>query len=269
MSEGWVIALGAGLFGLSIGSFLNVCAVRWPRDGSVVRPRSRCPSCERAIAWYDNVPVVSWIALRGRCRHCEEWISVQYPLVELGTGLIWAGLFWYHGFGWEALRGALFLTVLLGISLSDARFYLIPDEFSLGGAVVGLVMAFLPGGIRWEEAVLGALIGYATMWAVGWGGTRLVRTLDPTRLEEAGVETALGGGDVKMMLLVGAFLGPWGVATTVFLGSAVALVIFGPISILTGRLIPLGIFLAAGAAISYGWGGALLEWYSVVILGLG
>ncbi|HZD03447.1 MAG TPA: prepilin peptidase, partial [Longimicrobiales bacterium] len=106
------------------------------------------------------------------------------------------------------------------------------------------------------------------LWIVGMAGTWLVRTLRPGRLEEAGVDHALGGGDVKMMAMVGAFLGLWGVATTVFFGSVLALVVFGPISWLTGRLIPLGIFLAAGAAASYGWGEALLHWYVGSVLGM-
>lgn len=268
MIDSWLVAFTAGLFGLAVGSFLNVCTLRWPRKGSVVRPRSRCPGCDSAIAWYDNVPLVSWLVLRGRCRHCADAISVQYPLVELATGLIWAGLVWYHGPTWEAARGALFLTILFGISLSDARFYIIPDEFSLGGAVVGLLMAFLPGGIGWREAVIGAAVGAGVLWGVGAVSTWLLRTFNPSRLEEAGVESALGGGDVKMMALVGAFLGPWGVATSIFFGSLLALVVFGPISVLTKKLIPLGIFLAAGAALSYGWGDAILDWYMAGVLGM-
>jgi leader peptidase (prepilin peptidase)/N-methyltransferase len=106
------------------------------------------------------------------------------------------------------------------------------------------------------------------MWLVAVGGTRLIQWLRPGRLEEAGVDRALGGGDVKMMALVGAFLGMWGVATTVFFGSLFALLVFGPISYLTKRLVPLGIFLAAGAALSYGWGEAILSWYRAEILGI-
>lgn len=268
IQERMIAAVVAGLFGLATGSFLNVCSLRWPLDESVVRPRSRCPSCQRLIAWYDNVPVLSWLLLRGRCRHCRAGISVQYPLVEVATALIWAGLFWVQGPSWEAVRGALFLTLVFGIALSDARFYIIPDQFSVGGTLVGLGMAFLPGGIGWRDAALGALVGYAALWLVGVAGTWLVRALRPGRLEEAGVDRALGGGDVKMMMMVGAFLGVWGVATTVLLGSLVALLIFGPVSYLTGRLVPLGIFLAAGAAVSYGWGDFLLEWYVATVLGV-
>jgi leader peptidase (prepilin peptidase)/N-methyltransferase len=268
LEDTWFVALIAGLFGLAVGSFLNVCSIRWPQDESVVRPRSRCPRCERQIAWFDNVPVLSWILLRGRCRGCREPISVQYPLVEAATGLAWAGLFLYHGLGFEALRGSLFLTMLFGISLSDARFYIIPNEFSVGGTVLGLGLAFLPGQLGWRDALVGAAVGFVALWLVGAGGTWLIRRIRPGRLEEAGVDRALGGGDIKMMMMVGAFVGPWGVATTVLLGSVFALLVFGPISYLTGRLIPLGVFLAAGAALTYGWGGWMLEWYLTRVLGV-
>jgi len=266
MSESWLPALVAGLFGLAFGSFLNVCSFRWPRDESVVRPGSRCPSCGAGIRWYDNVPVLSWILLRGRCRSCGARVSLQYPLVELATGLIWAGVVGYHGVTPEAFRGAFFLTVLFGISLSDARFYIIPDQFSIGGAAIGVGLAFLPDGIDWQRALVGAAVGYASLWVVAVVGTWLIRKINPGRLEEAGVDSALGGGDIKMMMMVGAFLGPLGVATTIFFGSVFALVVFGPISLMTKRLIPLGIFLAAGGAISYGWGDDFVRWYTDAML---
>ena len=261
-----MIALIAGLFGLTLGSFLNVCSIRWPRDQSVVRPSSHCPGCGNPVRWYDNVPVLSWLVLRGKCRDCNMSISVQYPLAEFTIGLAWAGVVWAQGLTPEAARGGIFLTILFGIALSDARFYIIPDEFSLGGTGVGLALAFLPGGVTAVESIIGIVGGYGILWFVGVGGTWLIRKVRPGRLEEAGVDRALGGGDVKMMAMVGAFLGLWGVVTTIFLGSVVALVVFGPISALTRRLIPLGIFLAAGAAVSYAWGEALLLWYRTNIL---
>jgi leader peptidase (prepilin peptidase)/N-methyltransferase len=266
---GWFVPVGAGLLGLALGSFLNVLSIRWPQDRSVVAPRSSCPRCDTLIAWYDNIPVASWFVLGGRCRACGDPISIQYPLVELTTGIVWTGLFAYHGLGVEALRGSVFLTILFGISLSDARFYIIPDQFSVGGTVLGVGMSLLPGSaVDVVQSLSGAAVGVAGMWLVAVGGTWLIKTLRPGRLEEAGVDRALGGGDVKMMALVGAFLGMWGVATTVFFGSLFALLVFGPISYITKRLVPLGIFLAAGAALSYGWGGAILSWYRVEILGL-
>ena len=261
-----MVALLAGLLGLALGSFLNVCTLRWPVDESVVRPPSRCPHCGNPVRWYDNVPVLGWLLLAGKCRDCGLPISPQYPLTELTTGLVWAGVFWAHGPVAESLRGSVFLTILLGIALSDARFYIIPDQFSLGGTAVGLGLSLFPGSITPMDSAIGALGGFALLWLVGIGGTWIVRKLRPGRLEEAGVDRALGGGDVKMMAMVGAFVGMWGVATTLFLGSVVALLVFGPISALTKRLIPLGIFLAAGAAITYGWGEEMLAWYLSSVL---
>jgi len=279
MTIDWIFSLAAGVFGLLIGSFLNVCSLRWPRDQSVVRPRSRCPSCDTLIAWYDNVPVVSWVVLRGRCRHCAEPVSLQYPLVELTTGLMWAGAFALHGPTWEALRAAVFLSLVFGISISDARFYIIPDQFSVGGTVVGLAMAFLPGGIEWIAAFVGAASALAVLWLVGVLGTWLIEKLSPGRLEEAGVDQAMGGGDIKMMMMIGAFLGPWGVALTVFLGSVLALIVTMARALVSlalvgsdqeafHRLIPFGVFLAGGGAVAYVWGEALIRWYMVTILGM-
>jgi len=268
VTERWVTAAMAGVLGLALGSFLNVCSLRWPMDESIVRPGSRCPGCGTPVRWRDNVPVLSWLVLRGRCRACGMPISVQYPLAELATGLVWAETVWAQGPSPEALRGAVFLTVLLGIALSDARFYIIPDQFSWGGMALGLGLAFLPAGITPLQSALGLAIGLGVLWLVGVGGTWLIERLRPGRLEEAWVSSALGGGDVKMMGMVGAFLGVWGVATTLFLGSVVALLVFGPISALTKRLIPLGIFLAVGGAFSYVWGEALLDWYRTSVLRL-
>lgn len=275
-----LIPLLAGVYGLLIGSFLNVCSLRWPVDESVVRPRSRCPNCETLIAWYDNVPVASWLILGGKCRKCAEPVSVQYPLVELATGLMWAGAFTLHGPTWEALRGSLFLTIVFGISISDARFYIIPDEFSIGGTVLGLAMAFLPEGINWVPAFIGAALGYGVLWGVGVVGTWMIRKMSPGRLEEAGVDQAMGGGDIKMMMMVGAFLGAWGVALTIFLGSVLALVtvlirsVFAQLSQdedrqeELSRLIPFGVSLAAGAGVSYIWGDAMVGWYLTSVVGL-
>jgi len=276
----WTIPLVAGLYGLLIGSFLNVCSLRWPVDESVVHPRSRCPKCETLIVWYDNVPVFSWLLLRGQCRSCAAPVSPQYPMVEAATGLMWAAMFSLHGPTWEALRGAVFLTIIFGISISDARFYIIPDEFSIGGTVIGLGMAFLPGGIDWLPAIIGAALGYGVLWFVGVAGTWIIKKMSPGRLEEAGVDHAMGGGDIKMMMMVGAFLGAWGVAFTIFLGSVLALVTVLARSIPAalardedgememGRLIPFGVFLAGGGAISYVWGDAMVAWYVTSVLGM-
>lgn len=265
--EPGLVAVFAGIVGLALGSFLNVCSLRWPQDESVVSPPSRCPSCGRGIRAHENIPVLGWLLLRGRCAGCGNRISIQYPLVELTVGLIWAGLFWQLGLSWEALRGALFLTILLGIALSDARFYIIPDEFSIGGAVLGLGLSFAPGGITFVQALGGAVLWTFVLWGVGKAGTLWIKKTNPARLDDMGVDSALGGGDVKMMALVGAFVGIPGGALTIFVGSAVAVLVFGIARRLTDRLIPFGIFLAAGAAIAYVWGEAIIDWYMTMVVG--
>ena len=247
---GPVVPAVAGVLGLVLGSFLNVCILRWPRDESVVRPPSRCPGCGSGIAWYDNIPVVSWILLRGKCRKCGERISVQYPLVELATGLLWAWMAWRHGVTLEALRGATFGTILLGIAMADGKFYLIPDEFTLGGLAIGLAFSLAGGLPSLGEAVLGAAVGFGLLWLVGILGTLAFK------------EEAMGGGDIKMMAMVGAFVGWPGVLLTIFLGALLGSVIFVPLA-LAGRKkhVPFGVFLALGAAAAWVAGPSLLAWY--------
>ena len=249
-------AVFAAIVGLLVGSFLNVCIVRWPAEESVVRPRSRCPQCGNLIAWYDNIPVVSWLVLRARCRHCTLPIPVRYPLVELAVGVIWGLAAWHYGAAIEGLRAALFGTILLGIAVADGREYIIPDEFSIGGMVLGLVLAFAGGWLPWPQAMLGAAIGFTLLWVVAWAGSRLLG------------QDAMGGGDIKMLAMIGAFLGWKGVLLSLFLGAALGTVIFLPLK-LAGRekLVPFGIFLAIGAAACWVVGPAIISWYSTQMLG--
>ena len=248
----------AGLFGAALGSFLNVCIIRWGAEPkqSVVRPASHCPKCGRGLRWYDNIPIVSWLVLRGRCRGCRAPISPMYPLIELATALVWG----VHGlalrFRVEALRGAVFATVLLGIAMTDAREYIIPDEFSLGGLALGLLFALLAGRQAFGTALLGAAVGFGLLWIVAVAGEWVFK------------QEAMGGGDVKMMAMVGAFLGWQGTLLTVFLGALIGSLIFVPLS-LAGhkKLVPFGIFLAIGAAATYLVGPALLGWYTGYVAG--
>lgn len=247
-----VLLLLAGVLGAVIGSFLNVCILRWGAEPkqSVLRPPSRCPKCGRGVRWHENVPIVSWLVLRGRCRGCREPISVQYPLVELATALLWAFMVWRYGFGLEALRGAVFGTILLGIALTDARAYVIPDEFSLGGLGLGVLFALLAGRQPLMTALLGAAVGFGLLWLVAVAGQWMFK------------QEAMGGGDIKMMAMVGAFLGWQGTLLTVFLGALIGSLIFVPLTLAgSKKLVPFGIFLAIGAAATYLAGPAILRWY--------
>ncbi len=258
----WPIVAEAAILGAILGSFLNVCVYRWPNGQSVVRPRSRCPSCGAGIAWFDNVPVLSWLALGGRCRQCRAPISVQYPLVELACAAIWALSVLHWGVSVEAVRGSVFLMLILGIALTDAQHMLIPDQLSLGGTALGLAFAAIPGGFGFFTALAGAAVGYGFFWAVKLGAERVFR------------KPALGVGDIHMMALVGAFTGISGALLTVLFGSLLGLLVGVPIIWLRGKLtllgsyLPLGTFLAVGGAIAYLWGNAILEWYLRLALGL-
>jgi leader peptidase (prepilin peptidase)/N-methyltransferase len=253
-----IIALAA-VVGAVFGSFLNVCILRWGAEPkqSVVRPPSRCPRCGSGVAWYDNIPIVSWLVLRGRCRRCGEPISIQYPLIELATALLWAFMAWRFGWSLETLRASVFGTLLLGIAVTDARAYIIPDEFTWGGLALGLLFALAGGLSLLGQAVLGAVLGFGILWLVGVGGTWMLK------------QDAMGGGDIKMMAMVGAFLGWKGVLLTIFLGALLGSLIFVPLA-LAGRkpLVPFGIFLAVGAAAAYLVGPALFTWY-LGTMGLG
>jgi leader peptidase (prepilin peptidase)/N-methyltransferase len=250
-----LVIVFAALLGGLIGSFLNVCILRWPREESVIRPRSHCPGCGKPIAWYDNVPILSWLILRGRCRHCQTRISIQYPLIELTVALIWGLMVWRYGLEIKALQGAVFFTILLGIALTDAREYIIPDEFSLGGLVIGILFSLAGGFSGIVTGLLGAAVGFALLWGVGAAGTRLFK------------EDAMGGGDIKMMAMVGAFVGWQGVLLTVFLGALLGTLVFVPLSVVgKKRLVPFGVFLSLGAAATWLAGSALIAWYKNFVL---
>lgn len=249
-ADAYAIAVAA-LLGAVLGSFLNVAIVRLPADESVIHPRSRCPACRTPIAWYDNVPILSWVLLRGRCRHCGAVISWRYPVVEAAVAGLWALAAWHYGVTFDALTAAVFGTILLGIAVTDARHYLIPDEYTLGGLLLGLLFALRHGPRGIFDAALGAAVGFAILYAVAWAGERVFR------------KEAMGGGDIKMMAMVGAFVGWRGVLLTIFGGALLGTVIFVPLTVLMKgkRLVPFGVFLAAAAALTFVWGEQIMSWY--------
>lgn len=242
--------VAAALFGSLFGSFLNVCIVRLPADQSIVTPRSRCPRCGAAIAWYDNIPILSWLLLRGRCRRCRAWISVQYPLIEALVATMWAGAAWRYGVTFEALAAALLGTILVGITITDARHYLIPDEYTWGGLTLGLLLSLRDGLPGFGQAALGAATGFALLYLIAWAG------------EKAFKEEAMGGGDIKMMAMVGAFVGWKGVLLTLFGGALLGTLVFVPLSIRKKRLVPFGVFLAVAAGATFVVGEDIVGWYA-------
>lgn len=234
------------LFGLIWGSFFNVCICRIPAEESVVKHRSRCPKCAAPIFWYHNIPVLSWVALRGKCRSCREPISIQYPLVELATALLYLFLFLRFGLGIQWIAYALFLSYLLVISVIDLYHRIIPDELSLSGIVVGFLAALATGDITWLESLLGILVGGGVFLAIAWSYEKL-----------SGRE-GLGGGDIKLLAMLGAWLGVKSILLIIVISSALGSVV--GILFMLGKkkdmktAIPFGPFLAFAAAVYLFWG---------------
>ena len=264
--------------GLCVGSFLNVCVARWPRDLSVVRPRSRCPHCGHQLAWFENIPLFSWLVLRARCRCCDEPISVIYPLLEAGIGVLWAVCAWRFGPTFTAIRLAVFLTILIGVALTDLKHYLIPDGFTVTGLLWTLATALIAPLLGDSDifagpydALVGACAGAGVIAVIGWLG------------EAALKREAMGMGDMTLMAFVGAALGPSRAIATVFVGATIAAVTFlaivYPVALARrGRvttqtelplggpstppvelpLVPFGVFLAPASAIMLLWGPEIL-----------
>lgn len=242
----------AFFLGLIWGSFYNVLIVRLPLDESI-RGRSRCPRCKAMIPWYLNVPVLSYLWLRGRCRQCKESISWEYPLIELLTGIVFAWIWVHDGWSLAFPFHALFHSLLLVISVIDLHHRIIPDELSLTGIVAGIVASLVLPDVSWWQSILGCLAG---------GGVFLLISIVYEKL--AGRE-GLGGGDVKLLAMIGAWLGIESVLIVILISSAVgSLVGVAWMLISRGNLktaIPFGPFLAAAGFIYAFWGrelGALL-----------
>lgn len=240
------------LLGLVVGSFLNVCIHRLPRRESILWPASRCPACQRPLAWYENVPVVSWLLLRGRCRTCCAPISGTYPLVELTTAAVFAGAVAVYGLTWLLAVRLLFASALVVLFVIDLRHRILPNAITLPGIASGFLAAwFLPPG--WLSSLIGAVAGGGILLAIAELYYRV-------RGQEG-----LGMGDVKMLAMIGAFLGwPLMVLTLVlasFAGSLVGLTL-----IASGRgsmqaALPFGTFLALGALVAAIAGEPILAWY--------
>jgi leader peptidase (prepilin peptidase)/N-methyltransferase len=269
------VTLLALLFGLLIGSFLNVCIYRLPRDLSVTRPRrSYCPHCKNTIAWYDNVPLISYVLLRGRCRRCGGSISLRYPTVELLTGVLFAAA--VHQFEATAMaaKACLVAALLVGLIFADLEEFILPDEFTLGGLAAGLVLAYFievddqtARALLWVagvevgggagsvvEAALGAMLPAGLLWAGG------------ALYEKVRKREGLGFGDVKMMAMMGAFFGLGGALLAMIVGSVLGSVI-GLAYIKITRQdaatthLPFGTFLGAGGLATLFAGPTLSGWY--------
>ena len=240
------------VLGLCVGSFLNVCIYRLPRGGSLLHPRSRCPGCDYELGWLDNIPVVSYLVLFGRCRRCRTRINPRYPIVELITAVVF--LVHYAVFGLTALLVVrlVFACAMIVLFAIDLEHQLLPDRITLPGLAAGLVasLAFPPGPL---DAVIGALAGGGILWLIAEGYFRFTG------------QEGMGGGDIKMLAMVGAFLG-WQLVLLTLVLASLAGALIGVLIMATNRggmkfAVPFGTFLAVGAVTASLAGPGLIAWY--------
>ena len=241
------------VFGAIIGSFLNVCIHRLPKEESIVTPGSHCPQCKNPIRFYDNLPLLSYLVLRGKCRHCGQPISLQYPMVEGVTALSSWALFVKFGPSPSYFLFFSFIAALIVITVIDLYHQIIPDVISLPGIGVGLLGAFAVSHLSFLDSLLGLLLGGGSLF--------LVATVYEWLFKREG----MGGGDVKLLAMVGAFLGWKAVILTILLSSLIGSVVGISIMVLKGKdfkyAIPFGPFLSLGAVISLFYGQELIRWY--------
>jgi leader peptidase (prepilin peptidase)/N-methyltransferase len=270
----------AGIFGAVVGSFLNVVIHRVPRAESIVLPSSHCPSCGAGIAFYDNVPVLSYLMLGGRCRSCRARISARYPAVEALTGILWVAVAWRDGLTFALPLDLVFVTAIMVLVFIDAEHMILPNVITYPGIVFSLVarlaLPYLLGQPHFDDlpmllsgllagqplwaasllgALLGALVGGGSLWLMGWAWEKL-----------RGVE-AMGLGDVKMMFMVGAYLGWRLTILNIFLGVLSGSLIGILLMLRQGKrdmqmLLPFGVFLGIGAVAALLVGAPIVEWYA-------
>jgi leader peptidase (prepilin peptidase)/N-methyltransferase len=242
----------AGCFGAVIGSFLNVCIYRLPIGRSIVWPASACPACARPLEWFENIPVLSYLAIGGRCRTCGAAIAIRYPVIELLTALLFAGSWWYFGPGLLFVSRVVLGCALIVLFAIDLEHHLLPNVITLPGVLVGFAFSFFtaPG---WQASLLGILLGGGSLYAIAEVYYRV-------RHEEG-----LGMGDVKMLAMVGAFLG-WKLTIVTLMMASFSGSLIGVGLIVTRRgdmkyALPFGTFLSLGAGLAATVGSRLLDWY--------
>ena len=274
-----VIAIFVFVFGLVIGSFLNVCISRLPEGKSVVKPASRCPKCQTPIKPYDNIPILSYLILGGKCRACRTRISPIYPAVEFLTAILFIACFFVFGATVVAAKWAAFSAILIVLVLTDWRHRLLPDKANFTGLAIGLLFSFfvLPVDgaalslsnriydfpppapvLSFVDAILGATVGGGILWLVGEGYFRL-------RGREG-----MGFGDVKMMLMAGAFLGLRRTILTILIGSLLGALIGGGFMLISRRSsdyeLPFGTFLGIAALLVVFFGNPVISWYQSLFM---
>ncbi len=243
----------AFVLGTLIGSFLNVCIYRIPEGVSIVSPPSSCPRCGHRIRWYENIPILSYLVLVGRCSSCKAPISLRYPAIEALTGVLFALVLYFFGFSAATLVYWLFAAALVVITFIDLDHQIIPDVISLPGILIGFVCSFFVPWLPWLDSLLGIFLGGGILFAVAWLYEFLAR------------REGMGGGDIKLLAMLGAFLGWKAVLPVIFLASLAGTLVGVPVMVMQkqdSRLaIPFGPFLAFAGLVYLLWGEQMIHWY--------
>jgi leader peptidase (prepilin peptidase)/N-methyltransferase len=243
----------AFIVGACIGSFLNVCIYRIPASVSIVFPGSSCPRCRTMIPFYDNLPIVSYLLLMGKCRTCKAPIAIRYPLVELMGGLFAMACTMAFGLSLHALAAYAFIATLMVVSFIDLDHRIIPDVISLPGIPIFFVAALAVPTVTWQDSAIGILAGGGSLYAVAWGYQLMTG------------REGMGGGDIKLLAMIGAMIGWRGILFTLFAASAIGTLAGMLLMIRSGKgmklAIPFGPFLAMGAIIYLFFGEVLIAWY--------
>jgi leader peptidase (prepilin peptidase)/N-methyltransferase len=253
LEEFWMAQLWVFFVGSCVGSFLNVVIYRLPAGLSLVSPGSRCPHCETPVRFYDNIPILSWLILRGRCRSCKAAIALRYPSVELITGLL-AWFTWLKfGLSWACLVNFIFIATLVAVTFIDLDHRIIPDVISLPGIPLFFLAGLLLPTPSLRDALIGVLVGGGSLLAVAWGYYLLRK------------QEGMGGGDIKLLAMMGGFIGWQGVLFTIFAASATGTLVGVGAMFKAGKgmrlAIPFGPFLALGAVLYIFFGEIVIHWY--------
>jgi len=249
----FVLCLFSVLFGLCLGSFANVCIYRIPLNKSIVYPPSSCPHCGVKIRFFDNIPVISYLLLMGRCRKCRASISIRYPLVEILMAVLSLLFFIRFGFQLQTILFMVFAGTLVILSFIDFDHKILPDVLTLPGIAVGWLVSFLPGGISWADSLIGLIAGGGSLYLVAWAYERITG------------REGLGGGDIKLLAMIGAWMG-WESLPLIVLMSSLSGAVIGSVFILWGgkgarTQIPFGPFLSLGAISYLFFGRQISLWY--------
>ncbi len=241
------------ILGLVLGSFFNVCIYRLPREESIAWPGSRCPHCRHPLSVLDNLPLVSFLLLKGSCRYCQAPISYQYPLVEGLTGLATVLIGWKFGLSWAFCQSLILVSALLVVSFIDLAHQIIPDWITYPGIGIGLIFSWLVGFPGLKDSLIGLLAGGGVLWLLAVGYQMLAK------------KEGMGGGDIKLLAMIGAFLGWRGVLVTLLLGSFLGTLVGLGLILIWKKdrtyAVPFGPFLSLGAVLHLFFGSTLLNWY--------